>query len=237
MKYSFIRIKCNFLQLFLMMFFFLTSCEKSPKTSSETIRFLALGDSYTIGESVAENERWPVQLADSLRIAGFKIDEPLIIAKTGWTTDELQEGIEQVNPQGPFDLVSLLIGVNNQYRGRDVGEYRIQFKQLLEQAISFAGDNINKVIVLSIPDWGVTPFASGQNRDKIATKINQFNEINRYETEQKGIRYVDVTPFSRKALDDTSFIASDGLHPSEKMYAGWVSLALPKVVSALGEIK
>jgi lysophospholipase L1-like esterase len=220
-----------------MTFFFLTSCEKNQKTSTETIRFLALGDSYTIGESVAENKRWPVQLADSLRMKGFKIEEPLIIAKTGWTTDELQEGIKTVSPTGYFDLVSLLIGVNNQYRGRDIGEYRIQFKQLLEQAVSFAGGNINKVIVLSIPDWGVTPFASGRDREKIAKEIDQFNEINKYETEQKGVRYVDITPYSRQAITDTTLVASDDLHPSGKMYAGWVSLALPKVIAMIAENK
>jgi lysophospholipase L1-like esterase len=236
MKYYFLK-NYKFLLLFLSFVFYLFSCENSQKpdmkTSSEIIQYLALGDSYTIGESVAENERWPVQLADSLRERGYKIDEPLIIAKTGWTTDELQEGIKQINPHGPFKLVTLLIGVNNQYRGRNIEEYRIQFNQLLEQAITFAGGHKYKVVVLSIPDWGVTPFASGRDRNKIAVEIDQFNVINKEETEKKGISYVDVTPFSREATTDTTLVASDGLHPSGKMYSGWVRLALPKIVKML----
>ena len=200
---------------------------------SEPIRYLALGDSYTIGESVAENDRWPIQLADSLRLRGLNVSEPYIIAKTGWTTDELQEGIDLANPKGPYDLVSLLIGVNNQYRGRTSQEYRIQFLQLLEQAILFANGKTKRVIVLSIPDWGVTPFAANRNQNQIATEIDQFNSINKEEANLKNVHYVDVTPFSREARSDLSLIASDGLHPSGKMYSGWVKLALPKVFVAL----
>lgn len=200
------------------------------------MRFLALGDSYTIGESVAPADRWPVQLTDLLRQQGIQIDDPLIIATTGWTTDELSAGIDQVNPQGTFDLVSLLIGVNNQYRGRDQDEYRDQFAALLQRSTDFAGGRPSHVIVLSIPDWGVTPFAIQNGRDPavVAAEIDSFNAINRAETEKAGAQYVDITPFSRTAVNDPDLIANDGLHPSGKMYTEWARLALPAAVVALG---
>ncbi len=197
------------------------------------MRFLALGDSYTIGESVEPAERWPVQLAALLRPQGFNVGEPAIIATTGWTTDELSAGIDQANPQGTCDLVSLLIGVNNQYRGRGLDEYRQQFVTLLQRAIAFAGGQPTRVLVLSIPDWGVTPFAADRDRTAIAAAINNFNAINREEAERLGAHYVDVTPFSRTAAADPSLIAADGLHPSGKMYAEWARLALPAAREAL----
>ncbi len=201
---------------------------------THSYRYLALGDSYTIGESVEEMERWPVQLA--MLIAEKRIDilMPTIIAKTGWTTDELDAAIDREKPTGPFDIVSLLIGVNNQYRSRSPEEYREQFKGLLQRAIGFAGSNVKRVIVLSIPDWGVTPFAKGRNVAKIAQEIDRFNAINREEAGRAGAHYIDVTPVSREATQDASLIALDGLHPSDKMYAEWARLALPKALEALG---
>lgn len=198
------------------------------------MRFLALGDSYTIGESVQPAERWPVQLAALLRAQGIKVDDPVIIATTGWTTDELWAGIDRADPQGRFDLVALLIGVNNQYRGRDQEEYRGQFAGLLQRAIDFAGGEPLRVFVLSIPDWGVTPFAEGRDRPAIAAAIDAFNAVNKEETARLGAYYVDVTPLSRRARDDPSLIADDGLHPSGKMYAEWARLALPVARDALG---
>jgi lysophospholipase L1-like esterase len=198
-------------------------------------RFLALGDSYTIGESVAPAERWPVQLAQLLRGEGINLGEPTIIATTGWTTDELWAGIDHANPQGTFDLVSLLIGVNNQYRGRDEKEYREQFVRLLQRAIAFADGRSAHVLVLSIPDWGVTPFAQGRDRAEIARQIDRFNAIKRTETERAGARYLDVTPISRQAAHEAALIASDGLHPSGEMYAEWAKLALPFARAALTE--
>ncbi len=196
-------------------------------------RFLALGDSYTIGESVVSEERWPVRLAQLLRAEHIDVGDPTIIATTGWTTDELWAGIDQANPQGPFDLVSLLIGVNNQYRGREAEEYRAQFVELLQRAISFAGGRPARVLVLSIPDWGVTPFAEGRDRAEIANQIDLFNAINREESARGGVHYIDVTPLSRRASAEASLTASDGLHPSGKMYAGWAQLALPVARAAL----
>lgn len=197
------------------------------------MRFLALGDSYTIGESVALKERWPIQLAGLLREAGFNVDAPTLIAKTGWTTDELNAAIDRANPQGSYDLVSLLIGVNNQYRGRDADEYRAEFAVLLKRAIGFADGNAKHVLVLSIPDWGVTPFAAGRDRSAIAAAIDRFNAINREESERAGARYVDVAPISREAATDKKLIADDGLHPSGVMYAEWARLAFPAACEAL----
>ena len=200
------------------------------------MQFLALGDSYTIGESVAPEERWPVQLGALLRAEGLNVGDPTIIATTGWTTDELSAAIARAKPQGAFDLVSLLIGVNNQYRGRGQDEYREQFAALLQRAIGFAGGNPARVLVLSIPDWGVTPFAARLERDPaaVAADIDAFNAINRAETERPGAHYVDVTPFSREAAHDPSLLADDGLHPSGRMYAEWARLALPAAREALG---
>ncbi len=198
------------------------------------VRFLALGDSYTIGESVKVSERWPVQLAAALRERGVPAAEPLIIARTGWTTGELLAGIGEQDPGGPFEIVSLLIGVNNQYRGGGLDEYRSEFRILLQRAIAFAGGDPDRVIVLSIPDWGVTPFAESRDPDRIAAEIDRFNEVNREETEVAGARYVDVTPVSRQAATDRELVAVDGLHPSGKMYAAWVSLVLPEALAVLG---
>lgn len=197
------------------------------------MRFLALGDSYTIGESVVEAERWPNQLAERLKVEGLPV-VVTIIARTGWTTDELAAAIDRASPQGPYDLVSLLIGVNNQYRGRDADEYHREFRALLERAIAFAGGESGRVIVLSIPDWGVTPFASGRDRAQIAQEIDTFNAINRTEAELRGVAYVDVTPVSRRATFEPELIAGDGLHPSGKMYAEWTEMAFAAAHEALG---
>ena len=196
------------------------------------IHYLALGDSYTIGESVEVSERWPNQLADFLKAGGMPT-EVTIIARTGWTTKELWEGIraQQINP--PYDLVSLLIGVNNQYRSYDIKEYCEQFIFLLNKSIEYAGGNSKRVIVLSIPDWGVTPFAKGQADKQIAKEIDAFNAVNREEAERAGTYYVDVTPISREAAHDSALIALDGLHPSEKMYVEWAKLAYLAALKAL----
>lgn len=216
------KYKITFAFLFLLIL--ISACgEAMPTQATSSIRYLALGDSYTIGESVSENERWPNQLADLLG----KDVEVKIIARTGWTTSELWQGIQADTVTPPYDMVSLLIGVNNQYRGYSMDEYRQEFVFLLNKAIEYAGGDKNKVFVVSIPDWGVTPFAQGQDAEKIANEINAFNQINNEEADKAGIAYVDVTPVSRTALNDTSLTASDGLHPSGKMYAEWAKLALP----------
>lgn len=203
------------------------------------VRYLALGDSYTIGESVDESERWPMQLASQIESFGEQTEDGLIevtiIARTGWTTSELWEGIQAREITPPYDLVSLLIGVNNQYRGYDINEYREEFTFLLNKAIEYAGGDVNRVIVLSIPDWGVTPFAGSRNSKQIAVEINQFNAVNREETKNAGAHYIDITPISREAINNPALIAGDGLHPSGKMYSEWVQLALPVALEILDE--
>ncbi len=193
------------------------------------IRYLALGDSYTIGEGVAEDGRWPMQLALTLREEGIALDDPVIIATTGWTTDELSAAIDDAEPLGTFGFVSLLIGVNNQYRGRHVAEYRDEFPVLLERAIGFANDQANRVLVLSIPDWGVTPFAiqSGRDRDLIASELDAYNIAAREGCEARGVAFIDITPVSRTLGGEVEMLADDGLHPSAAMYAQWAALALP----------
>jgi lysophospholipase L1-like esterase len=202
-----------------------------------SMKFLALGDSYTSGEGVDPIECWPVQLAARLRERGFMIADPVIIARTGWTTDELSRAIDQAAPIGPFDLVTLLIGVNNQYRGRPEAEYREQFAELLQRALALAGNDPAHVIVLSIPDWSVTPFAAkGADRSSIArvtAALDRFNAINRAEAERSGVRYIDVTPISRQAAHDRALLAGDDLHPSGKMYAEWVALIEPAAYEIL----
>ncbi len=224
-----------FLSLLFLFSFSQSLCSQTKMDSTNHIRYLALGDSYTIGEAVDASERFPVQLVASLRKRGINIAEPIIIARTGWTTNELNAAIDKENPQGTYDIVTLLIGVNNQYRGRSAEEYRGQFKSLLKQAIAFAGNKPSHVVVLSIPDWGATPFAEGRDRTQVANEIDAFNAVNFEESVRAGAQYVDITPISREAARDGSLLASDGLHPSGKMYAEWAQLTLPKILTLVNK--
>lgn len=190
-------------------------------------RILSLGDSYTAGEAVAPDDSWPRLLTRLLRREGIEARDPERIAATGWTTDELSAGIDDARPRGPYALVTLLIGVNDQYRGRAVEEYRPAFVALLRRAIALAGGGARRTIVLSIPDWSVTPFAGGRDRERIAAELARYNAVNREESERAGAWYVDVLPISRRAAGDPTLLAPDGLHPSEAMYAEWAELVLP----------
>lgn len=183
--------------------------------------YLALGDSYTIGESVPEQENFPHQAVDLLNKTGYAFNKPDIVAKTGWTTDELQQGIANAGLDSSYDIVSILIGVNNQYRGRSSTEYAEQFEVLLQQAIGFAGKHPEHVFVLSIPDWGATPFAEGRDKTQIAKEIDTFNVINKTIAEKYQVHYIDITPGSREAATDLSLVTSDHLHPSGKEYSRW----------------
>jgi lysophospholipase L1-like esterase len=204
-------------------------------TTSEytSVKYLALGDSYTIGQSVPADQRWPEQLGLELKFEGYDSVGLQIIARTGWTTNQLENAIEEEDPQGPFDLVSLLIGVNNQFQGLDSASYRLEFRGLLQQAINFAHGNPGQVIVVSIPDYSVTPFAERMDTARIADEIDGFNLINYEETMEAGVAYIDVTPISRLARIDLTLLASDGLHPSGKMYRQWVKLITPVAVEIL----
>lgn len=196
---------------------------------SPDMRYLALGDSYTIGEGVPEDGRWPVQLARALRAAGVALADPRIVAATGWTTDELSTALDMQEPLGGWQFVSLLIGVNNQYRGRTVSDYRGEFEALLVRAIGYAGGRADRVMVLSIPDWGATPFAQAQGRDpaKIATEIDAYNAAAREISERHGVAFVDVTGIGRDHGAVPAMLVDDGLHPSAGMYRLWTGAALP----------
>ncbi len=185
-----------------------------------------------MGEGVVSGDSWPATLVRRLRRGGILIDEPRIIAVTGWSTDELAAGIDAAVLRPPYDLVSLQIGVNNQYRGRPPGEYRSQFAALLARAIGLAGARAGRVVVLSIPDWGVTRFASEQARDavRIACELDAFNAIARDETARAGARFVDITAISRKHPE---LVADDSLHPSAAHYALWVTAIAPAMQAAL----
>jgi lysophospholipase L1-like esterase len=191
-------------------------------------RYLALGDSYTIGEGVAPEGRWPVQLAGRLRAEGVAIDDPEIVATTGWTTDELSAAMDAAKLSPPYDFVTLLIGVNNQYRGRSVANYRAEFSALLSRAIALAGERANHVVVVSIPDWGVTGFARTHGRDarRVAIDIDEYNATAREIAHDRGIAFVDVTAISRVAGNADDMLVADRLHPSAAQYAQWTDAIL-----------
>jgi lysophospholipase L1-like esterase len=220
-------------QLFIIIFI-VNSAILHAQSQMKSYKTLSLGDSYTIGESVLPEERFINQALTTLRESGYAFTEPRIIAVTGWTTDELQKAIDEAHITASFDLVTLLIGVNNQYRGRSADEYRIEFVKLIEQAVQFASGKPNRVVVLSIPDWGVTPFAQDRDRKKIAEEIDLFNTINKQETLNRGVHYLDITAISRLAKDDVLLTANDKLHPSATMYALW---AKPLAELFLNELK
>lgn len=186
---------------------------------------LCLGDSYTIGEAVEEKERFAMQAVDILQAKQIHFTKPVIIAKTGWTTDELEAAIQAQKLKDTFDFVTLLIGVNNQYRGRDTANYRQEFRALLSTAIDYAAGNVNHVMVVSIPDWGVTPFGQRDKRgeQKIGEEIDLFNAVNKDEAKKAGVHYADITPVSRQAKTNAALIAADGLHPSGLMYEAWAN--------------
>ncbi|MGH8116505.1 MAG: SGNH/GDSL hydrolase family protein [Rhodanobacteraceae bacterium] len=197
-------------------------------------RFLALGDSYTIGEGVAAADRWPVQLAARLRSQGVAVADPEIVAQTGWTTDELATAMDAASFDPPYALVTLLVGVNNQYRGRPLDEYRAQFCGLLRRAVELAGD-ARHVVAISIPDWGATPFARREGRAAatVARGIDAFNAAAQAEAKRAGAHWVDVTSISR-VPDATGELAADGLHPSGEQYTRWTKAILPAARAALG---
>ncbi len=184
------------------------------------IKFLALGDSYTIGESVPEADRWPEQLAAAMRAKGQAVDKPRIIAVTGWRTDQLKQAILDARLTNDYTLVSLLIGVNNQYQGRTAESYAPEFEELLNMAIQLAGGRKENVFVVSIPDYGFTPFGKAKQAS-ITAGVDAFNRVNRSITEKAGIRYIEITDLTRHGLEDPSLVAADGLHPSGAMYNRW----------------
>ena len=217
----------------------MSSCATEPlaqekqKMQIDTMTFLALGDSYTIGESVATDERWPVLLQSMFEndTSKVRLSDPKIIATTGWTTDELQKAIISANiSEQSFDLVSLLIGVNNQYRGYPLSQYEEEFEDLLNQAIDFASGDSNKVFVVSIPDYGVTPFAQNRNPETIAQEIDIYTDVAKSICANYKVDFLDITPISREAVSNPALVAEDQLHPSGAMYRKWVERVIYPVV-------
>lgn len=203
-----------------------------PPTIPDTLSYLALGDSYTIGQGVSPAERYPNQLADTLGQLGIPMHEPQIIAQTGWTTANLITAINNAQINTTFDFVSLLIGVNNQYQHKPITEYQQQFEQLLQKAIVFANNDTSKVVVLSIPDYGYTPFGQA-NQATISAQIAEFNAINKAIANAYGVQYFDITPISQQALLQPNLVATDELHPSGEMYKQWVALMINNVKELL----
>lgn len=211
------------------LFFGCNATQSSELDDSKQLTYLALGDSYTIGESVSETDRYPNLLVQALRKEGVLVSSPTIIAQTGWTTNDLKQGIQEAEiNEKTYDLVTLLIGVNNEFQQLSEQEYRVEFTQLLNQAIQFAGNKKEKVVVLSIPDYGCTPY--GKSRQiAISKRIDAFNAINKQITDSLEVNYVDITGISRNGLTNTGLVAHDGLHPSGKMYQLWVDTLVEQV--------
>lgn len=201
--------------------------------SPTPLRFLALGDSYTFGEGVKPRERYTSQLVEVVRREGIWLAEPEPIAENGWTTVDLAAAVAARRPQGPFALVTILIGANDQFQHRSPEEYRKTLRPLLTRAVALAGCDPSRVVALSIPDWSVTPFASGRDRARIAAEIDRFNAVYREEVDAVGARWVDVTQESRRAADDPSLLGGDGLHPSAEMHRRWAGILAPTALSAL----
>lgn len=195
--------------------------------------YLALGDSYTIGEQVSSDENFPHQTVGLLKTQGIEVANPVIIATTGWTTDELAASIREYNITDTFSFVTLLIGVNNQYRGRDLENYKEEYTQLLDIAIRYANGHTQNVFVLSIPDWGVTPFAEGKDRAQIAKDIDAYNAAKKEITLAHKCHYIDITDSTRKNGTTAEYLAEDGLHPSGKEYKIWAERLVPEVAKAL----
>ena len=206
---------------------------ENTDTTKKAFTWLALGDSYTVGEGITSKESFPYQVVNILRTKGIEFNNPKVVARTGWTTDELQAAIENSPLHEQYDVVTLLIGVNNQYRKGHVADYAPAFESLLKQAIHFAGDNARRVIVLSIPDWSVTPFGAGTTQAEIASEIDQFNEANKHVAEKYSVHYLNITPSTRQAARDSALIAEDGLHPSGKEYSKWAKKVAAIIRSGL----
>jgi lysophospholipase L1-like esterase len=210
--------------------------EKPMHIQKEPLTYLALGDSYTIGEGVEEKDRYPVQLVNKLNQSKkLQFAAPQIIAKTGWTVDELEAGINAVSTKAEgYDLVTLLIGVNNQYRGKPVQDYQKEFETMLQRAIAFARGNKDHVVVISIPDWGITPFAvsKGSNPTKIAKEIDEYNSAKKAVCDQLGVKFVEITEHYRKVGAQPEMVVEDQLHPSGLVYQYWTGQVL-KVVEKM----
>lgn len=205
----------------------------TPDPQGKTLHYLALGDSYTIGQSVSEADRFPFRTTALLRAQNIAIADPEYIATTGWTTEDLLTAIQKKEPLGTYDVVTLLIGVNDQYQQLDTAGYRHRFRQLLDKAIALAGNRINRVFVLSIPDYSATPFVVAESKARVHSQIDGFNAINKEITLTRNVAYIDITPLTREVAMDKTLLASDGLHYSGKEHKKWAELLAPVIAKNL----
>ena len=220
---------------------FVMSCDKEvnesvtpiASNSSNSIKYLALGDSYTIGQSVSSIERFPYLTVKLLRESQVIIDDPEYIASTGWTTLNLINAILERKPKGPYDIVTLLIGVNDQYQKLDTAGYRLRFTNLLNTAIELSGNRIARVFVLSIPDYSATPFIHVSEKERVSKEIDAFNVINKHVSNQRNVVYIDINPVSKLVATDPTLLANDGLHYSEKEHQIWAKLLAPYIRAVL----
>lgn len=227
--------------LFVLYIALISACA-SPSSSKKTtqdnkenkaISYLALGDSYTIGESVPSNKRWPVLLVKAIKSKGHDILTPTIIAKTGWRTDNLLKAMEaQLKPATKYDLVSILIGVNNQFQGKSIETYEKDLRILFDQAIAYSKKGKAGVFVLSIPDYGATPYGASR-AESIGQAIDKWNAVSKKVTLEYQLPWHDITPISRTATENKSLVAGDDLHPSGKMYQLWVDQITAKVIELI----
>ncbi|MBY0487064.1 MAG: SGNH/GDSL hydrolase family protein [Flavobacteriaceae bacterium] len=222
----------------LLLFTLLVSCSVNDtiqtSTNGKTLKYLALGDSYTIGQSVCETCRFPIQLQTALKnnLSTKDIFTTTIIAQTGWTTTNLKSAIATQNPSNDYDLVTLLIGVNNQYQNKPFSLYEQEFPELVTTAITKAKGIKANVIVVSIPDYAYTPFGNGNAT--ISTQIDTYNTFAENYCIQNNIKFVNITDITRLGLIQPNLVATDGLHPSELAYSKFVERILPKSKIILG---
>lgn len=228
----------------------LTSCgpalETIPQVINETAEeqindtlneysYLALGDSYTIGEGVSYSERWPVQLVEELNERGYAVAPPKIVAETGWTTQNLLIAMDnQLYEPRLYDLVSILIGVNNQYQDKTLEDYELDLNEIFRFAITKSRNGVDGVFALSIPDYGATPFG-GLNSEEISEEIDEFNAVYRRVADEFGVDFYNITPISREVENDPDLLAEDDLHPSGLMYRSWMLYIIEEVEKKLPE--
>lgn len=220
----------------------LTACNSSIEKeivnpeNMDKLTFLALGDSYTIGESVSPKLRWPVQLVDSLKKKDIAVADPQIIAKTGWTTQDLLNAMKNQLENEKFDLVSVSIGVNNQYQGKSLKDYEVDLREIFKKAIYHSNSGAKGVFAVSIPNYGATPFGA-ENSERIGQEIEEFNQVFQKVASDFNVEFYNITPISERAAQENDLVAEDGLHPSGKMYSLWVAEFLPEILAKISSLK